>query len=430
MPRFVLVCLLFFPIALPSAYPTVQAQSLNLTDAPPQERLVGSGGQDVFRALTCNWRGDIAAAGSASRGSQGGADALLVLFDAQLNRITERHIGRQGDDAANGIVSLPDGRYLLVGYSSHPGARSVQRSRYFGKRDGWALLLDERGETERELLLGSAEQDEFTSAVVLPDGTIRIAGNWNDQAWILAVDANLNVLWETKNQYHGLGTRLEAACAGPDQTLWVAGSAIEQGQRRLWLAAFYAHGRVLLEKIFPASQAETATAIAVLPDKRVALAGNLNHPRYRESAFIALLDSQGVIQQYKMLGGYEFDALYALLPASNGQILCAGTGASFERGSRRTDAWLVRIDPEPDKEPKLWYQGSKLDDAYYALTQHPDGRILAAGFTDKQVLRLRQAWLAQLNTPAPAEALKGNVKLRTGQVVFAEGRDFAAPGER
>lgn len=234
-----------------------------------------------------------------------------------------------------------------------------------------------------------------------------------------------------KNQYHGLKTRLEAACAGPDQTLWVAGSVVEQGQKRLWLAAFDVQGRVILEKIFPASQAETATAIALLPDKSIALAGNLIHPRFRESAFVALLDPQGVVQRYEMLGGYEFDAFNALLPAHNGQILCAGTGASFERGSRRTDAWLVRMDKESDKALKSWYQGSKLDDAYHALAQHPDGRILAVGYTDKQVLRFRQAWLAQLNAPAPVnEPLKGELKLRAGQPVFPEGRDFAAPGER
>ncbi|MFN4080395.1 MAG: caspase family protein [Saprospiraceae bacterium] len=417
--------------ALSCAAPALRAQSLGLSDTPPHERLTGSGGQDVFRSLACNWRGDIAAVGSASRGAQGGEDALLVIFDAQLNRITERHIGRQGDDAANSIVALPDGRYLLAGYSSYPGARSTQRKRYFGKRDAWALILDERGETERELLVGSAEQDEFTAAVVSPNGPIWIAGNWGDQAWILAVDADLKVIWEKKNQYHGLKTHVETACAGPDQTLWVAGSVVEQGQKRLWLAVFDVQGRVIIEKIFPASQAETATAIALMPDKSIALAGNLFHPRFRQSAFVALLDPQGVMQHYEMLGGYEFDTLDALLPAYNGQMLCAGTSSSFERGSRRADAWLVRMDKESDKPLKSIYQGSKLDDAYHALAQHPDGRILAAGYTDKQVLKFRQAWLTQLNAPAPtSETPKGELKLRAGQPVFPGGGNFAAPGER
>ena len=213
-------------------------QSLVLPTAPLQQRTMGAGGQDELISVTYNWRGDIAAIGNAARGENGGQDISLIAYDAQLNKLLERHIGRKGDEGAGQIAALPDGRYLVAGFSSTPGGRTKTRSNYFGKRDGWLLVLNEQGDTEREILLGTASDDEFVGVAACPDGGVWLAGNSNGQAWVVKLNANFEVAWEKRVRYHQLPTRTLSAALSPSGEFFVVGG-IEEFNRNLIFVAFF-----------------------------------------------------------------------------------------------------------------------------------------------------------------------------------------------
>ncbi|MBX2892948.1 MAG: caspase family protein [Saprospiraceae bacterium] len=402
-------------------------QSLILPKEPLQQRFIGTAGQDELRTLAINWRGDIAAAGNTNRGSQGGEDIVFVAFDAQLNKIVERHIGRQNDDGCGQIAVLPDGRYVLAGYSTTPSSRHKTKARYFGKKDGWLLILDERGETEREILLGTPDDDAFVSVATSPNGDVWLAGNSGQSAWLLRLNPALEVVWERRLQYHRLPTLATAAALTPEGTFFAVGTAEEFGRQHLWVVGLDADGQQLMEKIYPTSQAEQGTAIAALDSNMFAIVGNVYDPRDRENGFLSILGHNGKMHLYQPLGGREFDATHAVLRLHNGQLLTAGGSASLERGSRRISAWLAQFDLE-SKHIKDHYYGSKLDDVLYALAEHPDGRLFAVGATARQVLKMRQGWLLQLLPRSERKAKPETLTVRTQPARYPSGQPYIVGG--
>lgn len=393
------------------------------------QRFPGQAGQNELLSLTFNWRGELAAIGNSARGSQGGQDISFVVFDAQLNKIIERHIGRSADDGAGQIAALPDGRYLVAGYSTRPGGRAKTRSNYFGKRDGWLLVLDEQGETEREILLGTADNDAFVSVAVCPDGSAWVAGNSGEQAWIVRLNTALEVEWERKLQYHQLPTHAAAATITSEGAFFVVGGMKELNRKHLWIAGFDAGGKLIMEKTYPTSQAEAGTGITALNDNTLAIIGAVDDPRDRENGFLSILDHSGVMRRYVPLGGREYDRLHTLTKLHNGQLLAGGGSASFERGSRRISAWLQLLDPDGALVQESYY-GSKLDDEVLALMEHPDGRLFAIGTTARQVLKLRQGWVFQLTQRSERLARDGTLQVELGQVVYPAHRTFLMQRER
>lgn len=376
--------------------PVAAGQDFALPKDFTQQRSGSDKGPDEYASLAVNWRGDMAAIGNAARGDQGGQDIGLALYDAHLNKIVERHIGRQGDDGVGQIATLPDGRYILAGYSSKPPGRTKTRATYFGKRDGWVLVLDERGETQHEILLGGNENDAFTSMAVCPDGSIWLSGNSENKAWLVRLNADFKVVWERKVQYHQLATSTAAAALLPDGTYYVVGGVEEMDRKHLWVAGFDSSGRILMDKIYPASQAEYGTAIAVADTQLLAITGIVNDPFDRENGFVSLLDRSGVMQHYQSMGGREYDRVNALIRLRSGQLLSGGGSASFERGSRRLSAWIGLLQATGARSGENYY-GNKLDDEVLSLIEHPDGRVFAAGTRNRQALKLRRAWLFQLS---------------------------------
>jgi hypothetical protein len=403
-------------------------QSVVLPKSPLQHRTTGSSGQDELLSATVNWRGDIATVGNASRGTQGGQDIHFVTFDAQLNVLVKRHIGRNGDDGAAQIATLPDGRYLVAGFSEKPSGRNKISNQYFGKRDGWLLVLNEKGDTEQEIILGTADEDMFLSVAACPDGSVWVAGNSGGHAWIVRLSPSLEVLWERRLQSHLLPTHISAATLTDDGAFFVVGGTSELGRSHLWVAGFGKDGQTLMEKIYPSSQAENGTGIVSLDAQTLAIVGTVDDPRNRENGFISLLNRSGEMRKYEPLGGREYDRINTLMLLHSGQLLAAGGSASFERGSRRISAWLslIKSDGTLDKEE---YYGSKLDDEALGLLEHPDGRLFALGTTARQVLKMRQGWLFQL-TPSSTQTAPLGSLLPTVHPTFKRNNGVLHAGDR
>jgi Caspase domain len=383
-------------------------QNFNLPKESIAQRTSGAGGQDDLISFTTNWKGDIAAIGNAGRGEAGSQDMTFLAFDAQLNKLVERHIGRNGEDGAGQIISLPDGHYLLAGYSSKPIGKSSSTIKYHGERDGWILILDEKGDTKREILLGSRADDAFVAAAASPDGGVWLAGNSGSQAWIVRLSPTLDVLFERRIQYHLQPTQVNAATLMPDGTFFVVGSTKSPKEANLWVTGFDQNGMPVLEKSYPNSKGESGTGVISFDATTLVVVGTLIDTKERENGFICLIDNKGLMRQHKSLGGREYDKANALLKLYNDQLLVAGGSASFERGSRRISAWLSLVDSEFQKSKNQYY-GSKLDDEAFALLEHPDGRLFAVGTTAKHVLKMRQGWLFQLTNRSDESAPDGTL---------------------
>ncbi len=419
-------------IALCMACLSVSAagQRLELPKEPLQQRTTGASGQDELVSLTTNWRGDVATVGNAAKGKEGGQDILLAIFDTHLSPLVVRHIGRQEDDGAHQIAVLPDGRYIVAGYSTRPMNRSKTRGQYFGKRDGWLLLLNERGETEREILLGTASDDAFVGVSVAPDGSFWATGNSGDRAWLVSFEANGDKRWEKFVNYKGQPTQAVSATLSPTGLLYMVGSTLRNGHNHCWLAGFNRAGEAILQKEYPYAEAEKGTGIICVDGQNMFISGTFNDPLKRENGFVAQITPDGTMLRYDAVGGRDYDQVNTLMHTASGELLLGGGSASFARGSRRISAWLTVSDTLLTSS-KSYYYGSKLDDEVMAMLEHPDGRLLAIGTTARQVLKMRQGWLFQLTKMARVPKPEaGQFSMQIQPLSYPNQAAILQPGQR
>lgn len=407
---------------------SLAGQSLVLPEDPIQQWLIGAAGQDELVSIAVNWRGDLAAIGNTTRGAQGGQDLVFATFDAQLNVDKERHIGRSGEDGVGKIAVLPDGRYVVVGYSTRPSGAVSARSKYIGKKDGWILILDEKGDTEQELLLGSSDDDMFRALVVGADGSVWAAGNSGEDAWVVHLNPQFQVVWERRLRFKRAPSSINAIALTTDRHLYFTGSTSEAKKPKLWVGGLTPAGDLILDKTFPTLPAEEGTGIVILDAQTLALCGTVYDPQNRENGFVSILDRKGTVLQQQTLGGREYDRLNFLGQLSNGRLLAVGSSASFERGSRRISAWMNILNDKADLKQAVYY-GSKLDDEAAAAIEHPDGRLFALGTTARQVLKMRQGWLFQLTDRAQNKTSTQSIETLLLPIRYKQ-QDIALAGER
>ncbi|MFM9946569.1 MAG: caspase family protein [Saprospiraceae bacterium] len=404
----------------------MQAQSLS--GQPLREQLTGGGGEEKITSLSENWQGMLAATGTASKGDNGGSDIFLLLMDKKLNKQSERHIGRSGDDGANYIGQTLDGRWLVAGYAEMPRKKGRFRERYFGKRDGWILLLDESGRTEKEFIFGGPDQDEFTGAFPMPDGSFVLTGTTSAAAWWLHVSAEGNVIQEKKLRYHDLPTYVLSAAMAGDGTMMVTGYVEENDDQRMWLAGLGGEGELVFEKIFPLFQAARGNSIVRLDENTMAIAGYVMDKKLRGNGFFCTVSLRGELLAYQSLGGREEDFLSAIQPLQDGRIGLVGRSKSFLRGSRRDRAWVVITDRQGNLLEERYY-GSKANDEALSLLQQQDGSLFSAGFSSQNVLKSEQAWIFQLSSSTNSRPPEQPLSLKSGAVHYPNGT-FIEPDGR
>lgn len=372
------------------------AAAQTLPPEPVHALSVGKNGQDAFFALATADDGRVAVAGIAGRGDFGASDALLLIADQDLEKTFERHIGRHKDDGAYAISTLPGGGWLMAGYSTHPGNNGKQRTTYFGGRDAWLLRLDANGQTRREWIMGLPDKDdEWRQVLVLSDQEALLAGNSGESAWIARIDSAGSVIWQLRWQHFSLPTRLRAATwSAGRKTLYVTGFVEEQGQRRMWVAAIDQSGKLIWEKMWPHAQAEEGVGITVTPTA-IFVGGNVHDARGRQDAFVTKLNANGTVLQHTVLGGREDDRVFSLAVLHDRDIVLGGSSKSFQRGSRRDQAWIVQCDTACRLLDEKYY-GGKNDNAVYTLHAGTAGGLYAAGFSHSLIAKSDQAWAMQL----------------------------------
>ncbi|MEL7119055.1 MAG: caspase family protein [Bacteroidota bacterium] len=370
------------------------AVAQKLPDKLLKEALFGRFGQEEVTDLVQH-NTMIAAVGSSTSSKNGGRDVYLIMMDEALNMKYERYIGRDGDDAANAIVVTANGYYAVAGYSTKPNKFSPASKKYYGKKDAWLLLLDEKGQTVKEFILGTTQDDELTNVFSLSNGDLLLVGNSGDQAWIIRLNIFGEVVWEHKLNYYALKTHTNRALLTDDQQLILTGNVKDNDIQQMWMAAFDLAGKTLWQKTMPASKATNGLGIRQLPNKQIGLVGYVYDKSQRENGFFCLIDTSGEQAHYLMLGGRENDRLFDLAALNEEDVILLGKSKSYSRGSRRDKIWTVKLDKSYAPVDEAFY-GTKAMDVGTALLMTNQGSLLLGGFSSQQLLKARQAMIAQL----------------------------------
>jgi hypothetical protein len=384
---------------------------VRLSDTPEKEIYYGRGGKELIRDLIETEQGQIAAVGTVSNGHNGNQDILFMLLNDELEVLKAREIGRQKNDGAYKVRRRPDGGFLLIGYSETPESHQSQYQKYFGKTDGWMLWLNAQGETESEFIYGTNEDDHFRQAIPLPDGGYLLAGQSNRNAWVIRLAATGEILWDKRWQYQKKVTTIHSAVLIRDGQLIVGGSLLDENGYQPWVAGLSMDGQLLFQKQYDQLKEGMIHDLVEIDATTIAVAGEAELSDKRKDGFFARINLQGQIQDIQTFGGRENDQLFHISRGVDGGFLLSGKSYSFERGARRSKAWMVALDKKGREKDQAYY-GSKLDDEGLASLQLNNRNWIACGSSRKKSLLSDQGWFFSLRDRKEENDQADPVKVR------------------
>ena len=212
--------------------------------------------------------------------------------------------------------------------------------------------LNAQANLEWQISLGGSNTDQAESVCNLSDGGFMIAGNTRS--------VNGDVLGN-----HG----------GTD----------------IWLVELNSIGNIVWKKTYGGSGNDDVYSLQQTADKGYVMAGTTlsndldvsgNHGDY--DAWVVKLDSIGIIQWQRCLGGTGWEEAHAVRQTKDGGYIMAGGSTSSDgdvtlnRGA--FDLWVVKLDKTGNIEWQKTYGGSN-EDLGYSITPTHDGGYLVSGET-------------------------------------------------
>lgn len=112
--------------------------------------------------------------------SRGFEDFWIVKTDFNLNYEDDWTIGGTGRDILNDAKLLPDGNFVISGWSTSPatlaGEIGEKTTPNYGLNDFWILKIDQQANILWELNIGGDRQDVPNDLIVTPEGDIVVVG--------------------------------------------------------------------------------------------------------------------------------------------------------------------------------------------------------------------------------------------------------------
>ncbi len=174
------------------------------------KKCYGGSNYDDFGSVRIAADGGLIIAGGSSSnngdvsGNHGSSDFWLVKTDANGTLLWQKSYGGVDYEKAADVRVCPDGGYILVGFSeSNTGDVSGNHGDY----DMWVVKTDASGNLQWQRSLGGSGYDAANAVVALSDGSFLVAGytgsndgdvtanHGDDDAWLLKIDAAGTIVW-------------------------------------------------------------------------------------------------------------------------------------------------------------------------------------------------------------------------------------------
>lgn len=134
---------------------------------PLWQRTFGEGGNDSLHSTVVTPNGEFLVTGSTASVGSGEMDGWALRLGPQGNPLWQSTFGGSSRDRINSALMLPDGGYLLSGETFSMGS---------GGFDGWTIRLNQQGQLLWQRTFGGGKNDSFNSSISLPDGGFLLAG--------------------------------------------------------------------------------------------------------------------------------------------------------------------------------------------------------------------------------------------------------------
>ena len=175
----------------------------------------------------------------------------------------------------------------------------------------------------------------------------------------------------------------------------LAGTTQSKGQGRKdgWVLRIKSNGDILWDKTFGGLWNDEFSAIGLLKDGQIVIAGHSQLEENRESNFwIVKLSSDGDVTFDRKTGGARADRFHALVTRPDGTAIFAGETSSF--GKTSVNAIITRLTLDNKLPPKVFPAA----DNYHisAISSYQDGTLLVAGDIKRVGSSTKDAWVMKL----------------------------------
>ncbi|WP_347158986.1 T9SS type A sorting domain-containing protein [Pontibacter chitinilyticus] len=346
--------------------------------------------------------------GDKSEANRGGFDYWVVKTDAKGNKLWSKTFGGSEDDELTTLIATNDGGYLLGGtsFSGVSGDKSEpNRGAEYGKtEDYWIIKIDAHGNKVWDKTFGGLYSDKLKAMVVTRDGNYLLAGesagdggdrtaeqtNYID-TWLVKVDTNGNKIWDNAFFFQADEQYITAIFTTPDGGYLVGGTSKMYGSLSanfddpsysLAVIKVNATGEKEWEKLLYGNGSLNQMQAMIATANGHYLLGSTSYNYTYEidqvsgttpnDYYIMDIDSSGLKQWDKTLGGTGDDEMAALLATPDGGYLLSGSSTSGKGGDRTeanisgytyldstgaeafrplSDYWVVKLNKNGDK---LW----------------------------------------------------------------------------
>jgi hypothetical protein len=344
-----------------------------------------------------------------------GYDYWVVKLDTNGNIQWQKCLGGSGLEKSNSIQQTGDGGYIVAGFTNgNDGDVTGQH----GAADYWLVKLDNSGTIQWQKCLGGTSGDFATSVQQTTDGGYIVAGytSSNDgdvtgyhgyyDYWLVKINSSGNIQWQ---KCLG-GTGLDWATSVQQTTNggYIVGGYTDSNDGDVvgnhgifdyWVVKLYGSGNIQWQKCLGGTNEDVANSVAQTTDGGYIVAGNTksndgdvtgNHDTWGnyDDQWVVKLDSGGIIQWQKCLGGTFGDGAWSIQQTADGGFIVAGWAASIDgdvtgnhdiTGQHR-DYWIVKLNSSGNIQ---WQKclGGTAEDWLTSVAHTADGGYIVGGYT-------------------------------------------------
>lgn len=298
-------------------------------------------------------------------------------------------------EAFSDALPMADGGYLAIGWTLSSGA---------GGYDGWLVRTGPSGDVIWQKAYGGPGAEVFYRAFLLPDGGFLVVGYTDsygagdDDIWVLRLTSTGSIVWQ--RTYGGPGEDWAGyATPAEDSGFVLAGykTVAAPGLEDVWVFKIDADGHLVWQKTFGGNSREWANGVAAVPGGFLVAVNSYVYQVYDVGWFIKVDASGNVLWQRRAAGpgGQTF------YPQGFTAFPGGGTfvwGAYYDyNGGMGANAWLARMD---DSGNLYWQKsfGTPNTDYMTSATGLPEGGVVVAGYNyPTQDSYNSEGWIARLD---------------------------------
>jgi hypothetical protein len=342
----------------------------------------------------------------------------IVLFAihsvfAQPSIEWQKSLGGTAHEEANSILQISDGGFIVAGFAS---SSDGDVTGYHGNEDFWVVKLDSSGFFLWQNSLGGSFDDDAYDIRATTDGGYIMAGysysdssdvtgnHGNADYWVVKLDSAGNMLWQkclggTDDDY--AKSILQTSAGEFVVTGYsysndgdVTGHHGTNSYFDYWVVKLDSAGTLQWQTSLGGTSYDEVYAIQQTSDGGYVLAGmtcsndgDMTGHHGGRDYWIVKLDSAGILQWQRSLGGTHDDEAHSIQQTTDGGYIVAGLSYSQDgdvTGHHGTvlysDFWIVKTDSAGNIQWQRSFGGTGDDDAQ-SIRQTPDGGYITVGLS-------------------------------------------------